>query len=297
MKRLNISAPSYAPILRKNRELKYGLLFLLPSLAGVAYFVLLPLGDAVRRSFFDAMGGRFLGLENYSSAIHNEAFQLAVFNTMRFIGICIPTLIVLSLLLALLIRKVTLGRDFYKTSFLLPMVIPVASMVMLWRLFFARQGLLNRGLSQFGWAPVDWMNTEWSFYVLVLSYVWRNMGYDVILWLAGLSGIPSELYEAAQVDGAGAFKSFLHITIPQLYPSLFIISVLSILNSFKVFREAYLISGSHPHDSIYLLQHLFNNWFASLDLQKLCAAAVLVALAIMALIIVLQIAWGREEGA
>lgn len=297
MKRLHTSARSCAPILRKNREFCRALPFLLPSLAGVVYFVLLPFGDAVRRSFFDAMGGQFLGLENYGSVVRNAAFRLAVSNTLRFICVCIPTLIILSLLLALLIRKVTLGKDFYKTSFLLPMVIPAASMVMLWRLFFSRQGLLNLGLAQLGRSPVDWMNTEWSFYVLVLSYIWRNVGYDIILWLAGLSGIPGELYEAAKVDGAGAFQCFFQITVPQLYPSLFIISVLSILNSFKVFREAYLIAGSYPHDSIYLLQHLFNNWFASLDLQKLCAAAVLVALAIMALIIILQIAWGREESA
>lgn len=294
-KPLTISGRSFGPILRKNRELLHGLLFMLPSLAGVAYFVLLPMGDAVRHSFFDAMGRNFLGMENYAAVIHNAAFQLAVSNTLRFIAVCIPTLICVSLLLALLIRKVTLGKDFYKTSFLLPMVIPVASMVMLWRLFFAKQGLVNLLLSRFGYGPADWMNTQWAFYVLVLSYIWRNVGYDVILWLAGLSSIPPELYEAAQVDGAGPLKSFLHITIPQLYPSLFIISVLSILNSFKVFREAYLIAGSHPHDSIYLLQHLFNNWFATLDLQKLCAAAVLVALAIMALIAVLQAAWGREE--
>lgn len=268
---------------------------MLPSLAGVAYFVLFPLGDAIRRSFFDAMGNQFLGMENYISVVQNSAFRLAVSNTIHFIVICIPTLIILSLLLALLIRKVTLGKEFYKTTFLLPMVIPVASMVMLWRLFFSRQGLINLLLFQFGKSPTDWMNTEWSFYVLVFSYIWRNLGYDVILWLAGLSGIPPELYEAAQVDGAGFLQCFFYITLPQLYSSLFIISVLSILNSFKVFREAYLIAGNYPHDKIYLLQHLFNNWFVNLDLQKLCAAAVLVALVIIVLIFFLLFTLGKEE--
>lgn len=282
-------------LVREKREFLSAMLFLLPSLLGVCYFVLFPLGDAVRRSFFDAMGNHFVGSENYKSVFKNTAFQLAAANTARFIGVCIPVLIALSLVIALLTRKTIFGKDFFKTSFLLPMVIPVASMVVLWRLFFSKQGLLNLLLSQTNIIPQDWMNTKYSFYILVFSYIWRNLGYDVILWLAGLSAIPLELYEAAQVDGAGAFCCFWNITIPQLYPSLFVISVLSILNSFKVFREAYLIAGSHPNDAIYMLQHLFSNWFANLDLQKLCAAAVVVAAVIMTLILILQIAWEKED--
>lgn len=284
-----------APISRKNHEFTGFLLFLLPSLIGVIYFVLLPFGDAVRRSFTDTMATHFVGLRNYQEVLGNQAFQLAVSNTVRFILVCIPLLLISSLMLALLIQKTVFGADFYKTSFLLPMVIPVASMVLLWRLFFAEQGLVNLLLSYYGIAGPDWMNTKWSFAVLVLSYIWRNIGYDMILWLAGLSGIPAALYEAARVDGAGAVQCFFYITLPQLRSSLLIISVLSILNSFKVFREAYLIAGSYPNDNIYLLQHLFNNWFANLDIQKLCAAAVLMACVIIVLILVLQAAWGRED--
>lgn len=133
--------------------------------------------------------------------------------------------------------------------------------------------------------------------MLVFSYIWKNLGYDMALWLAGLSGIPSTVYEAAQVDGAGPMTIFRRITLPGLLPSLYTITVLSFLNSFKVFREAYLGGGGLPHTSMYLLQHLFNNWFRELSMDKLAAAAVLVAAVILVLILLLRRAWDEgEEG-
>ena len=127
------------------------------------------------------------------------------------------------------------------------------------------------------------------------SYLWRNIGYDMVLWLAGLSTISPAIYEAARVDGANSWQQFTKITIPQLLPTLFTIVVLSLLNSFKVFREAYLIAGDYPHDSMYMLQHLFNNWFVSLDIDQLSAAATIVAGIILILILVLQKTWGGDE--
>lgn len=142
---------------------------------------------------------------------------------------------------------------------------------------------------------MDWMNTDAAFSVLVLSYLWKNAGYDMVLFLAGLGGISPSLYEAAQVDGAGRLATLRYITLPAMLPTLFTVAVLSLLNSFKVFREAYLVAGNYPHKSMYMLQHLFNNWFAALDIQKLCAAAVLVALFILGLILLLQKMWGSED--
>ena len=127
------------------------------------------------------------------------------------------------------------------------------------------------------------------------SYLWKNLGYDIVLWMAGLSGIPTQIYEAAQVDGAGEWKIFCKITFPSLLPSLYTISVLSFLNSFKVFREAYLVAGDYPNESMYLLQHLFNNWFRDLSFDKLSAGAVLVAAVILGLILLLQRIWNWEE--
>ena len=285
------------PVGFKKKDGLAGLLFLLPSLAGVLVFVLLPFGDVVRRSFQEAMSGAFVGLRNYQMVLSNGAFQLAAGNTLRFMGVCMPLLILLSLLVAVLLHSRMERAGMLKITFLLPMAIPVASVVLLWRAVFHRDGFLSLLAEALGGQRVDWMNSHWAFWVLVFSYIWKNLGYDMVLWLAGLSGIPSTVYEAAQVDGAGPMTIFRRITLPGLLPSLYTITVLSFLNSFKVFREAYLVAGDYPHTSMYLLQHLFNNWFRELSMDKLAAAAVLVAAVILVLILLLRRAWDeREEG-
>jgi len=258
--------------------------------------VLLPFGDAVRRSFFSAMGKQFVGFKNYIAVFRNEVFQLAAKNTAKFALVCIPLLLLFSLVLALLLNAVKDSRGFYKTSFLVPIAVPVASMVLLWRVVFHENGLLNIVIGWVGLSPVDWLNSGSAFGVLVFTYLWKNVGYDMVLWLSGISSINPALYESAQMDGAGWWKRFTRITLPGLMPTLFTVTVLSLLNSFKVFREAYLIAGSYPHDSIYMLQHLFNNWFVSLDVDKMCAGAVLMAIVVFLLILLLQKVWGQDSG-
>ena len=131
--------------------------------------------------------------------------------------------------------------------------------------------------------------------VLIFTYIWKNVGYDMVLWLSGITSISPALYESASLDGANSWQRFFKITLPNLIPTLFTVTVLSLLNSFKVFREAYLIAGSYPHESIYLLQHLFNNWFTKLDVDKMCAGAVLMAITVISVIGILQWMWGRGE--
>lgn len=270
-------------------------LFLAPSLACVTLFVLLPFGDALRRSFYSAMNSQFVGLKNYGAVLENAAFQLAAYNTLRFTVICIPLLLLFSFLLTLAVAAVKERRGVLKTSFLFPMAIPVASIVLLWRVLFDQHGLLNAALVRLGGEPIHWLQSEWAFAVLVLTYLWKNVGYDMVLWLSGLSSIAPSLYEAAQVDGAGRWQQLRHITLPCLRSTLFTTAVLSLLCSFKVFREAYLLAGERPHNSIYLLQHLFNNWFLTLDVDKMCAAAVLMAAAVLLVILLMWALWERED--
>lgn len=272
----------------KYKDTKAAFLFLLPSLAGVCIFFVFPFIDTVRRSFFDVIGKNFSGMGNYKSVIGNQSFRSAAQNTLRFIGICIPILVVLSLCLALLMRVISPGGRRFKTIYLLPMSIPVASMVLLWKMLFDDKGIINGWLLDNGKEAVSFMNSNAAFWVLVGTYVWKNVGYDMVLWLAELDGISSSLYEAARVDGAGAFACFRYITMPSLAPALGMVTVISLLNSFKVFREAYLVAGSYPHDSMYLLQHLFNNWFRDMDISRLCAAAVLLCLGLLVIILIVE---------
>ena len=280
---------------KKKKELGIALCFILPSLIGVGIFILIPFLDVVRRSFLGAMSGEFVGFKNYITIFNNEAFKLAGQNTLKFISVCIPLLIIISLVLAVMLNSLKNKSEIFKTTFLFTMAIPVASVVLLWQVIFHQNGLLSAGIVAMGGKPVEWMKTDWAFWVLVASYIWRNMGYNMVLWLAGLSNLSVEVYEAAKVDGANVWQRFSKITMPQLMPTLFTIVALSLLNSFKVFREAYLIAGEYPHDSMYMLQHLFNNWFRTLDIDKLSAAATIVAVVIFILILFLQKAWESED--
>lgn len=258
------------------RQIRAAALLLAPSLTGVAVFYLVPFAEVIRRSFTDAPGRRFVGLANYQAVLTNSAFHTAVSNTARFLCVCIPALLALSLCMALLTRAAGRRGRLFQTSFLLPLAIPVASIVLLWNVLFSQTGLVNTVLQALGAGPVDFMGTGAAFWVLIATYLWKNSGYDMVLWAAWLDRIPSAQYEAAAVDGANAWQTFRWITWPGLQPTLGLTALLSLINSFKVFREAYLVAGQYPHESMYLLQHLFNNWFLALELGRITAAAVLV---------------------
>lgn len=269
--------------------------FLIPSLIGVSIFILIPFLDVVIRSFQSEVSREFVFLDNYIEIFSNIPFRLAAKNTLRFVLVCIPLLLGLSLLLAVLIHELFRSSEKLTTSFLVPLAIPIASVVLVWRIVFHQQGILNGFLVNLGASGVDWMNSDYAFWILVFTYIWKNLGYNIILWLAGLSCIPKEIYEAAKVDGASRWSAFRNITMPILKPTLYTITVLSLLNSFKVFREAYLIAGDYPDKSMYLLQHLFNNWFRELSFGKISAASVVMSIIIFILIMFLQRSWESEN--
>ena len=139
------------------------------------------------------------------------------------------------------------------------------------------------------------MNSDASFWMLVISYLWRNLGYTTVLWTAGLAAIPEGIYEAAKVDGAAGWQVLRYITLPSLKGTGYTIAVLSLLNSFKVFREAWLVAGDYPQQSMYLMQHLYNNWFRELDFDKIAAASVMTSVVVFVLIALLGKAWDKKE--
>ncbi len=274
---------------------------MLPGFLGIVVFVLLPFWDVVRRSFTTAVTGQFNGIQNYRTVFENQAFLLAVKNTLNFTLVCIPLLVFSGFVAALLLNTLQ-NKRWIKSIYLFPLAMPTATIVLVWKMFFYRQGFLNLLLTRIGqqtglWEQVclDYLGTPAAFWVLVGSYIWKNMGYTVVLWLAGLMGIPKGLLEAARVDGAGKWKSLWYIVLPNLKGSLYTIVILSFLNSFKIYREAYLTAGAYPDQSIYLMQHLFNNWFVNLELDKMAAAAVLTGGVLLAAILGLQRLWDHNE--
>ena len=283
------------------RRKRFFYLFVLPGFIGIMMFVLIPFGDVVKRSFTTAVTGQFNGLKNYQSIFQNQAFLLAVGNTFKFTMAGIPLLVLSGFVAALLLNSLK-NKGWFKSFYLFPLAMPTATIVLVWKMVFYRNGFLNLLLTRVGiwtgmWGEVhkDYLGSGAAFWVLVGSYVWKNMGYTVILWLAGLSGIPVQLLEAAKVDGAGKWHRLWYVILPSLKGSLYTIVVLSFLNSFKIYREAYLTAGAYPDKSIYLLQHLFNNWFVNLELDKMAAAAVCTGEFLMIAIVLLQKLWDRNE--
>ena len=269
--------------------------FLLPNLFGILYFSLLPMLQVLMRSFQSAIGGNWVGMQNYFMVLNNAAFQKAAANTGKFTAVCIPLLILVSLALAVLLYSLPGIGSALRSIFLMPMAVPAASVVLVWKVLFHANGLINGVLLTIGSNGVNWMGSGAAFRMLVISYLWKNLGYTMILWTAGLSAIPEGIYEAAQVDGAGKWQAFLYITIPNLRGTAYTITVMFLLNSFKVFREAWLVSGDYPHESMYLLQHLYNNWFRKLDFDKIAAASVMTSGVVFLLIGLLREAWDGDE--
>lgn len=269
----------------KNYDKRAAIIFLAPSIAGFLLFFLLPFLVGIYYSLVDStVSARFVGLANYTGLLKNPVFINASCNTAVFTAVSVPLNMLLSLGLAILLNKRAAARDFLRTCFITPLVIPVSSVVLIWQVIFDISGSLNGFLAVFGVLPVDWMKTGWARLVIIVVYLWKNTGYNMVLFIAGLQNIPYEYYEAADMDGAGSRHKFFHITLVYLMPVAFFIFVMSIINSFKAFRETYLIAGAYPHDSIYMLQHYMNNTFASLDYQKLTSAAFLMAVVVYLLV-------------
>ncbi|MGG3453972.1 carbohydrate ABC transporter permease [Paenibacillus rhizolycopersici] len=270
------------------RETAAVLLFLAPSVLGFAVFYIIPFVMGISQSLTNrTLNGSFIGLSNYSELLASGSFRKAAANTLLFTGVSVPLLIALSLSLALLINKEPFFRQGLQTALILPLVVPVASVVLVWQIFFDWNGTLNAWLTHVGHSRVDWLQSNGSMVVLVVLYLWKNIGYNLILFLAGLRQIPRDYYETARIEGAGRWHQFTRITLVYLTPTLFFVVLISIINSFKVFRETYLLAGDYPYDRIYMLQHYMNNMFAALEIQKLTAAATLMVLCISVLVIVL----------
>lgn len=274
-------------LLIQKRLLKSWLL-MVPSLIGVIVFVVIPFLDIIRRAFLITNGMSKMGFSGFINVWQNLAFRLAIKNTGRFILTGVPLVMFFSLLAALLIHYVNKKVVLYKTILIVPMAIPSAGISLFWKLCFIRNGFFNRIIAVFisilsgfieiqDYIGTEWINGENAFSVLIFIYIWRNLGYNMLLWLVGLNGISEGVSEAARLDGAHGFSMFRYIILPELYGVMGVIFVLSIVNSFKIYREAYLLAGSYPHESIYMLQHLFNHWFLNMDIQNMSVAAVMIS--------------------
>lgn len=172
-------------------------------------------------------------------------------------------------------------------------MVPVASIVLIWQVLFHYNGAMNEMLGKFGLDKIDWMKSKYALVVVAILFLWKNLGYNMILFMAALASIPKDILEVATLESATPFQTFFYIKIRYLSSSLLFVTIMSLISSFKIFREVYLLTGDYPTDTVYMLQHFMNNKFRNLDYQTLSAAAILMSLVMIVIIGILFIAEDR----
>ena len=279
--------------LREHRHVKrvdflHSMCFMAPSFIGVLIFFILPFLVVVYYSLIRSpLNREFVFLDNFTALLHNTAFISAAKNTLLFSAMAVPLAVVLALGLALLLEARIPLKSQFRTFFLSPMMVPVASIVLVWQVLFNTNGVVNDFLGLVGTDKIDWIKSDYGQLVVLTLFLWKNLGYNMILFMSALANIPKELLEVADVEGASELYKFFAIKLRYLSPTVLFVTILSLINSFKVFREVFLLTGRYPYGNLYMMQHFMNNTFQSLDYQKLSAAAVIMAIAMVVIIAVL----------
>ena len=257
-------------------------LFVFPSLVGMSIFFFIPAGFTIIYAVTSA-GGDFIGIANFSDVLTNPVFQLAASNSLLFMAVILPLNIIIPFLLASAMRNLRY-KNALAIAFMLPLIIPSGSVVFFWNSLFTDNGAINRILFQMGNETVPWLMTKWSFWIIVMIFLFRNIGFNMVLYMAGLTLIPKDYYEAVKLDGAGIFATFRNVTLVYIMPTTFLAFMMSIINSFRIFREIYLLFGPYPHQSVYMLQHFMNNQFLFANMQRLSVTAISLSVAIVILV-------------
>lgn len=222
-------------------ECIWGWFFIFPTMLGLIVLNIIPIVQTIYQSFFKTgsfgRGNIFIGFENYQELMQDGAVWQSLINTFQYAIVEVPLSIVIALVIAVMINRNMRGRTIYRTIFFLPMVVAPAAAAMVWRWLFNSQfGLLNKILESMGLGAVNWLsNPPTTVYVVALVGVWAVIGYNMVLFLAGLQEIPRDFYEASEIDGANAFQQFFHITLPQISPTMFFVVVTRVIASFQVF--------------------------------------------------------------
>lgn len=264
--------------------------FMLPSFIGVMLFFILPFIVVIYYSVIDnTTTANFVGLDNFVKLFNNSAFKLAMKNTGIFSLTAVPLVVILSLALAVLLDTNIPYKSTFRTIFLSPMIVPAASVILIWQVLFDYNGVINDFTSLFGADPVEWLKSDYGYIVVVLLFLWKNIGYNMIMFMSALSAVPKGIIEVAMLDGCGTVRRFFMIKMRYLASTISFVTIMSLINSFKVFREVYLLTGNYPYDSMYTLQHFMNNTFSQFEYQKLSSAAVVLCLIMIIIIAILLI--------
>jgi len=230
-------------------------LFLLPAIAFLSLTSFLPIFQAIYLSFtnYDFIGNpNFIGWENYTKLWSDRTFWKVMYNTLIYLIFVVPSLVILSLVLAILVNQKLRSIKFFRAIYYFPVIVSVVVAGIAWKWVYAENGILNYFLSIISWQPVKipWLtNPQTAIFAIMAVVIWRGIGYYMVIYLAGLQAIPADLYEAAAIDGSDGWQKHFDITIPLMQPYIILVSIISSISAMKIFEEVYIMSQGGPANS------------------------------------------------
>jgi ABC-type sugar transport system permease subunit len=266
-------------------------LFLLPSFALLIVFSFIPFFQGLYFSLTDyplLQSPRFVGLDNFARLFRDPLFLASLSNTLVYMTATVALRVVIGLLLAVALNGPLRGRVAFRAIFYLPVIAPLVTVSVIWRIIFdTYSGVLNAGLDLFGIPPIPWLtSTSWAMTAVIIMSVWKTFGWNIVIFLAGLQGIPQQLYEAAAIDGASKIRTFLHITLPLLKPTILLAVVTSTISASQVFDQVYVMTGGGPgYSTMTLGQMVYTAGFQNYEMGY--ASAVSVVLLLISLVLTL----------
>ncbi|MBQ6527478.1 MAG: sugar ABC transporter permease [Clostridia bacterium] len=258
--------------------------FLLPGLAGILLFYVVPFFWGIWYSVTDgSFENNFVGFQNYLNVWRNPMFQLGLKNTMELSLLCAPGLFLIAFVLSVMLNRIRPTGTFFRNTVLMPYLMPSSAVLIIWLLWFDYGGPINRILVMLGGSRVFWLQGVELRTPVVLLFLWKNLGFCVVIFLAALQAIPEALYEYATLEGASFTRQAFSITLPLIVPSAFLVFILCWVNAFRIFKEVFFIGGAYPEEPLYTLQNYMNNMYGKLNYQNVTTAAYSFAVIVFAL--------------
>lgn len=262
-------------------------LFLLPACIILTVFFFIPFFQTIVLSFYDYTSSiynpTYVGADNYINIFHSGLFYKVMGNTLLFLLLVVPFLVIVPLFLAILINQKIRGITLYKIIIYLPVIVSIVVAAIAFKWLYAQDGILNYFMTTFGLKPIAWLtDSRFSMLSVAIVTIWKGIGYYMMIYLAGLMSVPQELYEACDIDGANFITKHLTVTIPQILPTIALVSTISIISAMKVFVEIYVMTKGGPLNSTKtIVYYIYERAFENLDLGYASALAVVLLVVIM----------------
>ncbi|MFH1825495.1 MAG: sugar ABC transporter permease [Candidatus Firestonebacteria bacterium] len=286
----------------KKKEQILAYIFLIPAGVIILVFYIFPTFYSWWISLFNwdliLKIKEFTGIKNYVNLFSDFEFWKSLFNTFYFALGTIPASIIISLIIAICLNSKIRGLSFYRTVYFLPVITSINAVAMIWLyIYHPDTGLLNYLLSLFNISSQKWLlDPVLAMPAVILMSIWKNLGYDIIIFLVGLQSIPKEYYEAAQIDGANTFKAFKYITLPLLMPTLFFVAIVSLISSFHTFTQVFMLTrdGGPLHSTSVIVYYLYENAFVFQKMSYACTVSVVIFIIVFSLTLIQYKFWGEK---